>query len=337
MKVLKIVGIIILILIVIIVILGLVAPKDYTVERSITIDAPKPLVFDQMQYWRNWHAWSPWAEKDSTMQVTIEGTDGEEGAIYKWEGEPKITGKGELVNTGVKENEEITYQMHFIEPMESVSEGYNRVADTDSGTQVLWGMHGETPFPWNIMLLFMNMDKMLGADFERGLDMLKDISEQKAEAVNSYEINQEEFDSRNYAAIQQEVAMPDLQDFFAESYPKIDQAMRKIGARMTGPPAALYFEWDELTGVSDVAASVPIKGEVNAGDVVTITVPTQTAYTVDYFGAYEDIYGPYWALDYYFSQNELEQKEPVIEEYLTDPTAEPDTSKWHTKIYFFAK
>ena len=76
MKVLKILGIILLALVAVILILGLIAPKSYKVERTVSIEAPKSLVFRHIQYWKNWQAWSPWAEMDSTVKITLEGVDG---------------------------------------------------------------------------------------------------------------------------------------------------------------------------------------------------------------------------------------------------------------------
>ena len=113
-----------------------------------------------MQLWRNWGAWSPWAEKDSTMKITVDGIDGQEGSKYVWNGDPKITGSGEITNTGVKPNEEMTYHLHFVTPIESESNGYVRVADADNGTRASWGFSGKYPIPMNIMLLFMPMDSI---------------------------------------------------------------------------------------------------------------------------------------------------------------------------------
>lgn len=187
MKILKIIGIIVLVLIALIIIVGVIAPKKYSVERMTMINAPKELVFNHIKYWRNWQAWSPWAAMDSTMTYTVEGTDGEAGAIYKWIGDPNSTGKGEMTNTGVKDLEEIAYHLHFIEPWESEADGYIRIATENGMTKVLWGFYGKTPFPWNVFMLFMSMDKMLGSDFERGLELLKNICEEEAASILSYE------------------------------------------------------------------------------------------------------------------------------------------------------
>jgi effector-binding domain-containing protein len=337
MKFLKILGIIVLVLIVVFVVLALVAPKKYSVERSVVIDAPRQLVFNHVRYWRNWKDWSPWAKMDSAMTVTVEGQDGEVGSIYKWQGDPKLTGKGEMTNTGLKDDSEITYHLHFIEPWESESDGYVRATDTEGGTQVTWAMYGESPIPWNVFMLFSSMDKMIGGDFEKGLQNLKTIAEKEAKAVLSYKIQKVKFPARKYAAIRSEVAFSDMSGFYAKSYQDIEMAIRKKFVRKVGAPAGLYYTWDEQNMKSDMAAGIPVNRPVGLGNVKTISLPASTAYLVDYYGSYEGSIYAYEALDLYFSKNGLKMKPPVVEEYITNPQAETDTSKWLTKIYFFAE
>ena len=124
MKALKTIGIILLILVVAGVVIGFVQPKDYKVERSVVIDATKEKVYPHVKYWKNWGAWSPWAERDTTIEVTFEGEDGEENSMYKWTSENPETGSGSMTNTGVTENEIINYHLEFYEPWEGHSEGY---------------------------------------------------------------------------------------------------------------------------------------------------------------------------------------------------------------------
>lgn len=337
MKILKVIGIIILVVIVLIIVVGLIAPKNYSVERTVVINAPKDLVFDHIKYWRNWLAWSPWAERDSAMVVTYEGKDGEPGSVYKWEGNPKITGKGEMSNFSVKESEEVVYHMHFIQPWESQSDGYFRVSDNPEGTKVAWGFYGKNSFPWNIMMLFMSMDKMMGKDFDHGLELLKGICEKEAELIDSYDIQEQNYAGQAFAAIRNVVAFKDIKMFFTQSFTAIMKAMgdKKIG--MAGVPSGLYFSWDEQAQTTDMAAAIPVKKNVTAGEIQTITIPAGTAYIVDYYGPYSGSMFAYKAMDYYFKSNQLESRSPIMEEYVTDPSAEPDSTKWLTKIYFFAK
>lgn len=177
MKVLKSIGMILVIFILIVCILGLIAPRSYHVERNVFIEAPRSVVFSNVQYWNNWTKWSPWAEMDPEMKVTIQGVDGTEGSKYVWDGEE--AGEGEMTNTGLKPGEQMTYHIQFLKPWKSESNGHMRVDDEGEGTKATWAFYGKTPFPFNIMGLFVSMDKMVGKDFERGLERLKELSEKQ--------------------------------------------------------------------------------------------------------------------------------------------------------------
>ncbi len=332
MKVLKVIGIVLLVVVALVVVLGLVAPKDYSVERSIQINAPKALVFNHTKYWKNWAGWSPWAEMDSTMTTSVVGTDGQVGSTYKWTG--KEVGDGEMTATSLKANEEIAYHLHFIKPFDSHSDGYLRVADAEGGSKASWAMFGESPFPWNIMSLFMSMDKMVGKDFERGLALLKGVSEKEFSKVLEYKVEETKWPARTYVAIQKEIPIDQLSDFYMQNFTTLMSTVMQKGVKPLGAPTGIYYKWDEATMRTDVAAAVPVKRPV--GDFKVIALPAGTAYSVDYFGPYEQSQYAHMAFDKFFKDKGLKMAFPVVEEYLSDPSKETDSAKWHTKIYYFA-
>jgi effector-binding domain-containing protein len=337
MKVLKVVGIILVALVAIVVVLGLIAPKNYRIDRSVTIDSPKALVFRHVQFWRNWGDWSPWAERDSTMQVSVEGADGGEGAIYKWTGDKKLSGKGEMINTGVKPNEQIDYHLNFLEPWPIEADGDVEVADADGGTKVTWSFYGEMSFPWNVTMLFVSRDKMAGKDLERGLERLKNLCQQEAQAIKSYHVRKIRFPAKSFAAIRKEISITNVSEFYSQSLGKIMQEMGKKSAKMAGIPCGLYYTWDEQNHVTDMAAAVPVNKSITSGDIKTIKLAAATAYAVDYYGPYEKIIPAHLAINMYLEKNGLTFKPPVIEEYVTDPLTQPDNSKWLTRIYYFTE
>lgn len=164
---------IVLAIIVLILILGLVAPKNYEVNRSIIVDKPLSQVFDYLKYVKNQDYWSPWKKKDPHMKQTFEGTDGKVGFISKWEGN-KTVGSGEQEIKRIIENESIETELRFLKPWKSQSDAYLRMISFDNvQTQVTWGFSGKIKFPFNVFMLFMNMDKAVGKDFEEGLKSLK--------------------------------------------------------------------------------------------------------------------------------------------------------------------
>lgn len=337
MKALKIIGIIILTIILVIVLLGLVAPKDYHVERSIIIDASKELTFRHVQYWKYWTAWSPWAERDSTMVVTFEGVDGTKGSMYKWVGDPKNSGKGEMTNTGIEKNAQVNYHLFFIEPWESESDGFMKVEDADGGTKATWGFYGKNSFPFNIVTLFMSMDKMMGPDFEQGLQLLKDVVEKESKIITSFQIREETIPAKSFATIRKQIGMKNITAFYAESFGLILQELGKAGKSQTGMPCGIYFNWDEGTGQVDLAAAIPIRGNFSSESVETIKMKSEKAYVIDYYGPYNGVGTAHMALESYLVKNGLTPKSLALEEYVTDPGSEPDPNKWLTRIYYFAE
>ncbi|NNC70717.1 MAG: SRPBCC family protein [Flavobacteriaceae bacterium] len=168
---------IVIALVLLIVILALIAPKSYAVSREIVIDKPISEVYNYLKFIKNQDHWSPWQERDPDMKKTSTGTDGEVGFISAWESDHKQVGSGEQELLGLKENEEISTHLRFLKPFKSESDAYIRVNEANGGTKVTWGFSGNNKFPMSIMMLFMNMDKAVGGDFEQGLSKLKKVLE----------------------------------------------------------------------------------------------------------------------------------------------------------------
>jgi len=164
-------------LVVLIAILAMIAPKSYDVSRSTSISRPIAEVFDYVRSLKKQDEWGPWAKRDPNMTKEFTGTDGEVGAISSWKGNKEV-GEGEQEITGIKENEVVETQLRFFKPWKSQSDAYIKVDDEgNSSTKVTWGFSGKNKFPVSIMMLFMNMDKSVGKDFEQGLSDLKSILE----------------------------------------------------------------------------------------------------------------------------------------------------------------
>ncbi|WP_420602103.1 SRPBCC family protein [Flagellimonas sp.] len=165
-------GIVLLILI-----LAMIAPKSYNVSRSIEIAKPKNEVFENLRFLKNQDAWSPWNKKDPNMEKKFTGTDGEVGATSYWNGN-KDVGEGEQELTKIVDGERIESELRFLKPWKSTSDAYLLTEDAGAGsTKVTWGFSGKNKFPTSIFMLFMNMDKAVGSDFEEGLASLKTLLE----------------------------------------------------------------------------------------------------------------------------------------------------------------
>jgi effector-binding domain-containing protein len=322
-------------------ILALVMPKDYEVKRSITIKAPATQVHDSLKSLRFFQKWAPWNELDPNMKITYKGTDGEVGSGYTWEGNKEV-GKGEMELTKVTENR-IDNTVHFLEPWESTSGGYYLIEPAQGETKVTWGMTGTTPFPWNAMCVFMSMDKMIGKDFEKGLNKLKSVMESSASATVSadgpYEVKEIQLDERVYIMKQATIKIDEAGKFYEQNLPMIFQAVGKQKLEMAGHPTGLFFMWDEKTQKADMAAALPVnaKKDVKVDGYATYVLEPTKALQIDYFGDYNKTAAAHMQMDAYIKAKGLEQAGPVLEEYVTDPGVEKDTTKWLTRIVYTVK
>jgi Polyketide cyclase / dehydrase and lipid transport len=164
-------------IIVIALITALFVSKDMNVEREIVINKPKQQVFDYVKFLKNQNNYSVWNKMDPNMKQTFTGTDGAVGFVSAWEGN-KDVGKGAQTITAIKDGQTLETDLKFIEPWESTAKAFlNTAAVNDSTTKVSWGFKSQMAWPMNITKLFMNMEKMLGDDYEKGLANLKGVLE----------------------------------------------------------------------------------------------------------------------------------------------------------------
>lgn len=178
MKILKKILIAIVGLVVLILIIAIFTKKEYTVERQITINKPTNEVFDYIKILKNSNNYSVWNQMDPNMKREYTGTDGTVGFIYAWDSQEKNVGKGEQEIAKIEEGNRIDYAIRFYRPWEGNGTSYMITEPAgDNQTSTKWAFQGKMGWPMNAMLLFMDMDKMMGPDLEKGLATLKTILE----------------------------------------------------------------------------------------------------------------------------------------------------------------
>ncbi len=151
-------------------------PATYEVKRSTTISSGPEAVYAQVADFKNWKAWSPWDKLDPNQKTTYEGTQGTVGAGYTWNGNDDV-GSGRMTVTAVDPNKRIDIKLEFIKPFESTAANGFLLEPAGKDTKVTWFMNGDNTFMGKAMSLFMNMDQMIGKDFEKGLADMKKVVE----------------------------------------------------------------------------------------------------------------------------------------------------------------
>jgi hypothetical protein len=143
----------------------------YTVERTRHIDAPPEQIRERIVDLHRWESWSPWEELDPNLKRGYGGADSGVGAWYTWEGNRKA-GKGRMEIVDVSA-ETVTIDLQFLKPFKSHSTTEFLLTPDDRGTTVTWRLTGANTGMTRVMGLFTSMDKMVGPDFDKGLDQLK--------------------------------------------------------------------------------------------------------------------------------------------------------------------
>ncbi len=321
-------------------IVGLIQPTTFSFERSVSIDASPEVIFAKINDLKAWEEWGPWAKQDSTLQVTYGEKTVGVGASYSWSGDEKLSGKGKLTITESKAPEALRCQLEFGQG--GTGEGWFRLEPTDSATITYWGMSFGIPYPFNAfsILSMGQMEKSVNDMLDMGLSELKKVAENAA--AKNFDVQQIDYPGQKFLLIRKTVSMREegaMQRFFSESFGKIAAFVAQHNAQMAGMPCGLYFTWDESTGMTDMAAAIPVGQKIDASSegIEYLEIPASKALLIDYYGDYSDLGAAHQAMDAYLSANDLEHIPPVIEQYVTDPGAEPDSNRWLTKVIYLLK
>ena len=162
------------ILILVFIIIVMTRPDNFRVSRSVAIPTAAEPVFAQVNDLHKFQDWSPWAKIDPNCKVTYAGPAAGVGASFAWAGN-KDVGEGRMTITESRPGELVRFRLEFLKPFPATNTAEFTFKSTGNQTAVTWSMFGKANFIMKAMGLFMDCDKMVGPDFEKGLANLKDI------------------------------------------------------------------------------------------------------------------------------------------------------------------
>ena len=170
MRFMKIAILVVALLVGAVLILAAMRPDTFKVQREATIQAPPEKVYALISDFKSWGAWSPWEKKDPQMKRTFGDR------TYAWQGNKEV-GEGRMEIVEAVPPSQVKVKLDFLKPFEAHNMVDFTLQPKDKATQVTWAMQGDTPFFFKIVHLFMDMDRMVGRDFETGLANLKAAAE----------------------------------------------------------------------------------------------------------------------------------------------------------------
>ena len=154
-------------------------PDEFVVSRSAKISAPPEKVFPHVNNLRAWEAWSPWAKLDPNAKSTFDGPAAGVGAVMAWDGNKKV-GAGRMAILESSPSGLIRLKLEFFKPFKATNTAEFTFKPEVNQTVVTWSMSGKNNFFFKAFSLFVDCDKMVGKDFEKGLASLKTVAETAA-------------------------------------------------------------------------------------------------------------------------------------------------------------
>jgi hypothetical protein len=147
-------------------------PDTFRVQRAASIKARPEKIFALINDLHGWDAWSPYEKKDPAMKRAYSGAAQGKGAAYAWEGNKEV-GTGRIEITESSPPSRVTMALDMIKPIKAHNTVEFTVEPQGGSTSVIWAMNGNMPYISKILSVFLNMDRMVGRDFEAGLASLK--------------------------------------------------------------------------------------------------------------------------------------------------------------------
>jgi hypothetical protein len=173
---LKIILIALAVIVVVLVVVVALQPAEFRVARSATMSAPTPVIFNQVDDLHKWAAWNPWQKIDPAMKLTFAGPQVGPGASYSWAGNKEV-GEGRLTIIESRPSDLVRIKLEFMKPFTATNTATFTFKPEGNQTAVTWGMEGRNNFFAKAINLCMNMDKMVGGQFEKGLADMKSVVE----------------------------------------------------------------------------------------------------------------------------------------------------------------
>jgi len=337
-RILKVVGVLVALYIVV----AFFSPEGYKVERKRTIAASNEVIYSLVSNFDEWNQWSPWSEKDSTVVYEISGEDGTVGCVQSWVGDPELSGTGQLEITELIENQKMWYELTMTEyNMKSFGGFTIQPSKSKDSVIVSWSDSASFPFFTRPFGLFMDVEEMIGKDFERGLEKLDSIAVINQEKIDAmqFELTEITFPATQFFGRRKDMDKKDIDSaFFSKNYGIIGEQMMISQAVFGGMPACIYFSCGLKDQVCEVMPAIPVVdnsmlNEIGQNRVEAYNIKEQKALQLDFYGDYNDLdKGHKQAL--LFLRDEGIKARVSLEQFVTDPTTVSTMDSCLTRIYY---
>lgn len=310
-------------------------PRDLTLSVTRVIDASPEQVFAQVNRVENWPNWAPWFSLDPDMEVTYGEMREGKGASYAWTSEKRSVGNGAMIIDESVPNEKVGTVLKF----EHESDSYADIslAPVTGGTEVTWKFESDyrADMPWQRYRMAFFYLALKGA-YKKGLSNLESwIGEHPDDHLKAMVSGPEPVETTppafNAVTALRWGSISRLdsigQDLYGSALAEVMDSVERSGLQLAGYPVGVVVLWDEAADSFAMEIGMQVAGGGRAiGGVETVKVK--------HFGPYEGLGTAHDAIAAYMKANGLALAGSPWEVYVTDPSAEPDTSRWLTEVFY---
>lgn len=320
MRIFKFIILTIFCLIVAVLIIAAFLPSEYVVQRSVIIKQPVAFSFEKIAKFSNWSQWSPWYPLDTNTKYVFTGGDGKVGSKMSWESDK--VGSGYITLNKLDDGKKIVFSLVFIKPFAMESIFYFTFLSGHNYSKVTWVDKGKLSYPLGrIMGLFVNMDKMMGPDFDKGFNNIKNIVE-KGIDIKVLTVPEQKI----YYISQFSTLNPhEIQEKLTSAYGQLMKFINENKIQVKGAPIFITTDFDFEGTHFDAAIPVDDNSTEPTGDIQSGILPGGKIVQGTHIGAYTAINPSYREVRAFIKNNNLEIRDRNYEVYISDPGDTPES------------
>lgn len=302
------------------------------IARTVNINASSDKIFKVLSHFDQWAAWSPWLIMDPDAKLTI----ADDKKSYEWEG--KRVGSGNMKILKEEENQSIDYDLNFLKPWKSHADVRFELHKDKAHTKVTWSMHSKLPF----YLFFMKktMEAFIGADYQRGLEMLKAYVENGEVPSKLDWKGISQFDGCQYIGIKTNVAIDRMEEKMTSDIDEIRKYVASNKDNISGDAFTIYHKWDLSGNKASYTSAMPVKRIPDdlPSHFVKGEIPATLVYTLKHTGPYQYLGNAWSALYAMHRGKEFKPKKGIhpFETYPNNPETTPE-NELITLLHFAVK
>jgi effector-binding domain-containing protein len=312
-----------------------VQPNSFQVTRTKTIKAPGAVIYNNVIDFKNWEAWSSWAEADPDMTITLHEKTNGIGGSYTWEDKDGI---GTMKTVKAVPNASINQQMQ-IEDFPTSEVSWSFKPNEDGSTEVTWNISGkDLPFTFKTFATVMGgMEKQIAPHYERSLEKLDSIVINSMKAFNVKINGITQYGGGFYLYKTTNATNANISQVMSQQYGSIGMFMEQHNIAFAGMPFTIYHDMNMENGTVIMSNAIPVKEKIVITGDSNISCdyhPKMTVLKATLKGNYTNLGEAWKTTMQYIAENNIEQSQhKPFEIYTTDPEQFPNPADWITEIY----